>query len=905
MDKKILGLLGSKIKNVGQPSAEDVTNAVNTYLAENPVQAMTDEQVATSVNKGIADGSINVMSEVEDGSITESKLNTSIQTQRYRVKSTSTWCSTKLSFDNISVQAGAKLKLKFKIKAISDFENTITVYFNTNTTNNITVGTIPNTVKTNEYYDFSQELDITSNTIIKGVMCQIRSGSTKTIDAEIMSIKIYIDDKLQEISNSALTVSDTSENAIATLLTSEDLELVDCNMLIDNIIQLKEYSEYITSNVVNNLSDNSIDLSKIKETYPLDKTMANLYIKNLISSLKIFSEYPTSRNTKTTTNEEKIAQISYWFDTLENVKDTNNNNNVKITIKNDNGEEWTTKASGGLWNIKYNDISLYDDNDRLRAIITIKDWNNFDVAKFTSEYQIAEGTGTKENALIDKSCIIPIYKYAKKDYDLSMPDRIFSVASENANNRYALPFYLDYIQGDMNTYMDTDTSIKFESGSDVSYLAPRPDNKSMNLYIDNKTMKFASKKYNVKDKKVKLISTKQSDKIISPLKILIIGDSVTAGAITQQQYWSFAADYFAKEDLINNRDSQVMFLGNSNYRRTTVTYGEQSKDVFACACGVSSWSLKSWLNNDNDGSVNGFTYTDADGNVQFSFLKWLERYRNYDDEGNKLSIGDSNLGTLVTESNIDKIQCCTPNIILINSTHNGGTIEEHLKIAEIARTEIPGVKIIITDPMPLLGTWNVYDYVDNGEWVIDGLVEPNNRCQGGYFSDRDTKSRYWTKYEQYNDDVYIFPITWLTPTVEGWEWDSYKLGNSDKVIKRATTKPLPTSHPGTFTHSIWGYELYSLLKYIGLKDKDGLTSNEETITLDNTTISVALGSAATLVATSDNSDSIITYYSSDEEVATVDKDTGVITPIATGTCKIYINGSYLIKPVYCTVTVTE
>lgn len=51
-----------------------ITEAVNSYLTENPVQAMSDSDIAASVNKSINDGSINVMSEVEDRSITEDKL---------------------------------------------------------------------------------------------------------------------------------------------------------------------------------------------------------------------------------------------------------------------------------------------------------------------------------------------------------------------------------------------------------------------------------------------------------------------------------------------------------------------------------------------------------------------------------------------------------------------------------------------------------------------------------------------------------------------------------------------------------------------------------------------------------------------------------------------------------------
>ena len=67
---------GTEWETVGSGGADTatITEAVNSYLAENPVEAMTDEQVATSVNKGIADDSINVVAGIKDGSVTENML---------------------------------------------------------------------------------------------------------------------------------------------------------------------------------------------------------------------------------------------------------------------------------------------------------------------------------------------------------------------------------------------------------------------------------------------------------------------------------------------------------------------------------------------------------------------------------------------------------------------------------------------------------------------------------------------------------------------------------------------------------------------------------------------------------------------------------------------------------------
>ena len=53
---------------------ESIAEAINDYLAENPVQAMSNEQILSIVNEGITNGAVDVISEVEDGAVTTDKL---------------------------------------------------------------------------------------------------------------------------------------------------------------------------------------------------------------------------------------------------------------------------------------------------------------------------------------------------------------------------------------------------------------------------------------------------------------------------------------------------------------------------------------------------------------------------------------------------------------------------------------------------------------------------------------------------------------------------------------------------------------------------------------------------------------------------------------------------------------
>ena len=415
----------------------------------------------------------------------------------------------------------------------------------------------------------------------------------------------------------------------------------------------------------------------------------------------------------------------------------------------------------------------------------------------------------------------------KQDFELPFVNNIYTVKS--SKNFFGVPIFLDYLYGE---YQGTDRII-FDTDNDRQYVYPlRSLNKVMvNTKVNYKVKSETLNVPNVKFNHICIDENLNTDNI----RLLIIGDSVTAGAITKQQYWSVCAEHFAKEDIIKNRDSKFMCLGSNNFRTTTVEFNGKTKEVKAGACGISSWSLNSWLTNvsnttnyDNPSGLNGFTYVD-NGVTKFSILKWIERFRNYDDDGNKLELGNGT-GTWINANNINKVKCCTPNVIYINSTHNGGTIEQHEEIINIIKQELPNCKVIVGNPMPLLGSYYPDKYVD--EWVDDGLLRqlPNYGGEGNYLSTRLNSLKYYVKKEKEDatNSFYFMPQVVITPTIEGYEYDL--VDNGFKQMKKITTQSLPKEHPGTLTHKIWGYELYALLKYISGIEQ-GATNNFDTVPL--------------------------------------------------------------------------
>lgn len=350
------------------------------------------------------------------------------------------------------------------------------------------------------------------------------------------------------------------------------------------------------------------------------------------------------------------------------------------------------------------------------------------------------------NSLATKSFVEDLVNgIHKSSYKLPFVNNIYTVKS--SENFFGVPIFLDYLYGE---YKGTNRII-FDTNNDRQYVYPlRSLNKNI---INTKTSyKVKSETLDVSDIKFNHICIDENVNTDN-IRLLIIGDSVTAGAITKQQYWSVCAEYFAKEDLIRNRECKFMCLGSNNFRKTEVELNGKTKEVSAGACGISSWSLNNWLKTvsnpssfDNVGGLNGFTYVE-NGETKFSILKWVERFRNYDENGNKLELGDGT-GTWITENNINKIVCCIPNVVYINSTHNGGSIEEHEKMISIIKEEIPDCKVIVGNPMPLLGTYYPDKYTD--EWVDDALLRelPNYGGEGGYLSTRINNLKYYVEKEK-------------------------------------------------------------------------------------------------------------------------------------------------------------
>lgn len=313
-----------------------------------------------------------------------------------------------------------------------------------------------------------------------------------------------------------------------------------------------------------------------------------------------------------------------------------------------------------------------------------------------------------------------------------------------------------------------------------------------------------------------------------PIRILIIGDSVTSGAVTSEPYWSVAARCFMRDDAAHDRystestRSNVLFLGTYRDGENAVqevndTLNGQALSTRVAVCANSGSSLNNWLRNTRSGIDYGF----YDGS-KFSINRWLGLYRNYHDDGTPMSWGDEGLGSLITEENIHQKICATPNVVMIVHGHNGGSISEYETIIDEIRSEYTNMPIIVGAAMPLLGSWNKQLYRDRydiGSPVI--YRGPQYTWASNHGTGRVKAATNWINVEAGKNssngksykNVWFFPMCVTTPTVEAVKTRG-TISNGVREVKTFQPNGLPIEHPNYNAHFNWGVDLYGLLSWM-------------------------------------------------------------------------------------------
>lgn len=450
------------------------------------------------------------------------------------------------------------------------------------------------------------------------------------------------------------------------------------------------------------------------------------------------------------------------------------------------------------------------------------------------------------------------------------PKRVFVTANDNGGfsdgRHYGLPLYIDYM-------LNQKTDILFNKGKSDYYpliCGPIDENTDVsgnpNVTNIEKTLSFYSKQYNVSSKNVTVVSTKASVVPSKKPMVLCIGDSITHGYLSDEGnvnkeldnkvWWSKAKELFTLEDIDFNGNGarDAIFLGSVPSQRRTINidYKGTKKTVYANAEGRGGWTLGAYLRwttqygynqstwdylglGDGSGTDyvgsdaqkellskspesksisnpdNPFYDVDKSGNIKFSIKKWLSRYRTLDDNGNRLTWGSDNIGSLVTQETLNTIDVGTPTHVVIQLGTNDfdkrtpqGFRDDYMAMINTIRSELPNAIIIMSLTPPVIGTY----YPERYPSYID-IPQPNNNYAYN-------NAKYWVDYfdknvNEENDKLFLMPTYFVTPSALAANVMPFQINNGEKLYKCIGAGY--AIHPNSRAGFNWGYQLYSLIKY--------------------------------------------------------------------------------------------
>ncbi|MDY3759686.1 MAG: hypothetical protein SOZ72_09970, partial [Treponema sp.] len=275
----------------------------NEYLNANPPSAMTDEQVATSVNKGIANDSIDVMAGIKDGSVTKAMIDTDLFYNKWTIEQTSgSWRSIKFMLDKKYTDT----ILKAEFYCTPTVTQTVAVQVNNQSTN-----TIEFVAGKKQFYSVEVTL---SSTGANYFMLGSKDGMNYDLSGIYEDVVITIDGKIIPITNV------TPSTGTATKGTKEVGFIATKKELNSEIEKINEKTSDISVyNLNSNLWGNKYRIDYVSgtwltTTFTLDKTYSNCTLE--------FTAYITLDNTTSMCVGARTTENKVKFTSGEKIKVT-------------------------------------------------------------------------------------------------------------------------------------------------------------------------------------------------------------------------------------------------------------------------------------------------------------------------------------------------------------------------------------------------------------------------------------------------------------------------------------------------------------------------------------------------------------------------------------------------------
>ena len=302
-------------------------------------------------------------------------------------------------------------------------------------------------------------------------------------------------------------------------------------------------------------------------------------------------------------------------------------------------------------------------------------------------------------------------------------------------------------------------------------------------------------------------------------KVLCIGDSITYAEqanipddnYTQNYaYHLICKELFMKDKIDNgNIDYDITFLGIYE-KQKTFTYKNVEHTVITHHEGIRGISISQHLN----GEVAQFKDDDTG---KWSLRAWLNKYRTLDDNGERLSLGN-NTGTLITSSNLQNIDVCTPtHVIIMLGANGGGTLLQWQEMVNTIKSEFPNmiIGIAISDAA---GTYfpSLHPNCDSLCTMWKDVGAQGSRHNQQYKLQKMLQEYYGTK-EQEDNNIFMLPFFFVAPTAESVALRTVPLPDAEYASTNNKFYDHYGWHASTHVNGIghinWGYSLYSWLKY--------------------------------------------------------------------------------------------
>lgn len=456
----------------------------------------------------------------------------------------------------------------------------------------------------------------------------------------------------------------------------------------------------------------------------------------------------------------------------------------------------------------------------------------------------------------------------RESLPLTYPKFIYGVSNDkNMARNYATGLYVDHFIGFESAIGTYNKDIRFDDGT----LEKRKwcGVLSANHETENITVSFMSDSFSLINFTTVFRKSKVSVSNTQKPKILCIGDSNFYGASVidysneNLNFPCYLAKLFELDKVDNNGNGGAVLLGTSRIFDLPIKYKTEDTSVKVATDGRSGWSGYSfarWARNYDlnqstwdllglgDGSGTDYKGTEAQkllmsntsqnytdempkdattwnpffdnskSGCKFSIGKWLSRYRTMDDNGNRLSVG-SGTGTLIDETNINKMNVCTPTHVIIQLGQNDidrigasgvqSAFDNIKLIVNAIKEEYPDM-IVIVAQSDRPGTMfpNYYGYSG-----YDCRI-----TMGGHYKTRQLVSLLQTEYEGTKEDsgIYFCPNFYTMHSAEAMDFYSVQdlrtMGDTECKVKNYSNSP--DAHPSAVARCDWAYTIYSMIRWI-------------------------------------------------------------------------------------------